>query len=330
VVSAVKDACSGAVEQTPSQVVWRRGPVRLLRYRTSEPAGRSLPVVLVPSIINRSYVLDLRPGQSFVQHLLARGLDVYMLDWGEPRGVDRDLGLDDYAWTLLRQAVRRARQASGAERVHLLGYCLGGTFSLIAGALGLPGVASIVALTTPVEMGDPGSMRHLIDERLVDLERLARAFPIVPGQALWTAFQSLDPFGTSRKARTLYARRKDEEFVTRFKAQETWLADSVPMTARVLRDVVGGLYRRNALPLGTLRVAGRPVRLADGRVPVLNLIAAHDTVVPPAASRPLAELWGGPVETHEIQAGHIGITVGSKAPTAMWAVVSEWLQARRD
>jgi polyhydroxyalkanoate synthase len=140
----------------------------------------------------------------------------------------------------------------------------------------------------------------------------------------------LDPVGIGTKWRGFSKRSDDELFVERFLAQEGWLADPVPMTARVLRDIVHDLYRDNALAQGTLRLNGACVDLARGTVPVLNLIARWDSIVPGPASRALEALWGGPVETHELRGGHIGVTVGSRAPEGMWKLAGEWLERDHD
>lgn len=316
---------------TPRETVGTWGCVRLERLLA--PAGAAprlrVPVLLVPSIINRARIFDLRPTQSLARHLLERGLDVYLLDWGAPSAADAHLDLADYALGLVRRALRRIEETSGATRAHLFGYCLGGTFALIA-ATRLSNVASVCALTTPVDLAEPGALGVLTDARLVDLERLAAAWPVVPAPALWLAFQALDPVGIGRKWRGLLGRLRDREQRARFLAQERWLADPVPMTARALRGVVGGLYRENALARGTLVLEGRAISLADGRAPVLNLVAEGDTIVPPAASRALERRWGGPVVTRSFRGGHIGVCVGSRAPQGMWAAAAEWLTSRQE
>lgn len=311
---------------TAHDVVATSGPMRVVRYR-SDARVHATPVVLIPSIINRAYVLDLRPGQSLAEHLLGLGLDVFLIDWGTPRAVDQGLGFADYGRRLIEVALRAVRRESGAKQAHLLGYCLGGTFALTAAASGVAGIASVVAMTTPVDLAERGPLGVLTDARLLDLERLARAWPVVPGPALWAAFQALDPVGIGRKWRGFRRRRKDAEFRARFEAQETWLADPVPVTRTALLDVVEGLYRQNRLAGGTLSFRGRPVRLAQGRAPVLNLIAESDTLVPASASLALERLWGGPVTTHLFPGGHIGVTVGSRAPKHLWTVAGSWLTA---
>lgn len=314
-------------EPQPSDVVWRRGPATLLRYRaTSSVTGgprQGLPVVLVPSLINRAAILDLRPGQSMVEHLVAQGLDVYSIDWGEPSGADAHLDLKAYALRLLPRALQAARQASDVDAVHVLGYCLGGTLALIAAAVRPLGIASLLTLTTPVDLSETGSMGVLTDERLLNLERLIRAWPVIPGPALWTAFQSLDPTGNLRKARR-YKQNDDPDYRARFEAQEAWLNDPVPATAKAIRDVVQ-LYRSNSLAQGRMVLGGRQVSLARGQAPVLNLIADYDTIVPRSAAEALDGLWGGEVTTRSFRAGHIGITVGRRAPDELWAEVVTWV-----
>ncbi|RMG15586.1 MAG: hypothetical protein D6731_08035 [Planctomycetota bacterium] len=305
--------------------VLRWGPLAVWRYPA---AGEALPwpVVLVPSIINTARIFDLRRGQSLARHLAGQGLEVFLIDWGRPRAADAQLGLEDYCLRLPRRVLDAVLAGRGKDaRAHLFGYCLGGVFSLVAGAR-LPRVASVLALTTPVDLREPGALGALVSPELLDLDRLAAAHPVVPGELLWAAFQALDPVGVVGKWRGLLARWRDLGFLRRFFAQEAWLADPVPVTARALRGVVEDLYRKNALREGQLLLEGRPFALAEGRVPVLNLIAERDGIVPPACSRPLAELWGGPVTTRSFPGGHIGVTVGSRAPENLWAVASRWLR----
>lgn len=318
-------------EPQPADVVWRRGPATLLRYRAAPSvaggARRGLPVVLVPSLINRAAILDLRPGQSVVEHLVAAGLDVYLIDWGEPSAADAHLDLKAYALRLLPSALQAARRESGAEAVHVFGYCLGGTLGLIVAAARPAGIASLLTLTTPVDLSEAGSMGVLTDERLLDLERLIRAWPVIPGPALWAAFQALDPTGNLRKARR-YKQNDDPDYRARFEAQEAWLNDPVPATAKAIRDVVQ-LYRSNSLALGNMVLGGRRISLAAGRAPVLNLIADYDTIVPRSAAEAIDGLWGGEVTTRSFRAGHIGVTVGRRAPDELWAEVTTWLSKDR-
>lgn len=316
---------------TPHRQVLNSGPMRLLRFESpaeTAPVDAD-PVILVPSIINRPYVFDLREGQSIAAHLTAQGLTVYLIDWGDPTRMDGGLGFKDYALRLMRNAIQHVCGATGRDAVQLFGYCLGGTFSLMAAAAGVRGISGVAALTTPVDLADPGAYGLLTGEALLDVERLTAGFKVVPGRLLWASFQALDPTGNLRKARGFLERARDADFRARFKAQEGWLSDPVDMPGAALADIVD-LYRNNTFARGELTLSGRPVRPADGRQPVLNLIASRDTVVPPEASRPLELLWGGPVQTAEFPGGHLGVAVGSKAPENMWKVAAEWFAAPKE
>lgn len=305
----------------------KRGPMTLLRYDPlpGVEVKDCSPLLLVPSIINRAYIFDLRKGQSIVGHLLTEGHRVYLIDWGVPTRMDTQLDLGDYCLRMLKDAASTAARDSQAQKVHLFGYCLGGTFSLIFATQYARLVDSVIALTTPVDLKDPGAMGRLIDEKLIEFESLKGGLPIVPGELLWSAFQSLDPLGNLRKTRGFLERQKDQEFVARFKAQESWLADSVPMTARVMEDIVVKIYRNNGLVNETLHLKHKHIQFSKCQVPVVNLVAERDTIVPPAASLALEEIWGGRVENHVFKGGHLGVAVGSKAPQNMWSVVSRWL-----
>lgn len=314
-----------------NSVIAKRGS---LQIRCFEPlAGAEQhsanPVLLVPSIINKPYVFDLSEDRSFVRHLLSHGLRVYVMDWGEPRRIDSGLGLVDYAIRLPRFALKQVLKHSGAKQAQLLGYCLGGTFSLILASLGLPEIEGVVALTTPVNLEEPGPMGKLTDDRLVDFNRLVKSHPIIPGPLLYSAFQSLNVAGTSQKMRGVIAKRNDHEFLRRFIDLETWVTDSVDMTALSAQQIVEWLYRENRLFNDELALGPYKISLKDGRVPVLNLTAQWDTVAPNVTSTCLDKVWAGPVETHVFPGGHLGVIVGSKAPANMWAVTSEWLMRKK-
>lgn len=321
--ATIENSRSGGTR--PRDLILSRGPLKLYRYRGEGPRlTEADPVVLVPSIINRAYIFDLREGQSIAAHLLDAGLDVYLLDWGEPCRGDKNLGLEDYGLRLIKPVLRAVRKASGKPRAQLFGYCLGAAFALMAAAAPLPQISGVCALTAPFDLERPGSIGTLTDPGLARVEALTAAYPVVPGPLLWTAFQALDLFGPLHKLRGYFKRGDDREFARRFSAQERWLSDPIDMSGRALRDIVA-LYRENSFARGALRLCGQRIDPTAARAPALNLIAERDTIVPADASLALEAAWGGAVETHVFSGGHLGVAVGSRAPKQMWAVASEWL-----
>src|SRR4029078_6815068 len=125
------------IAQTPKQLVWTLNKTKLYRYVPGVPEDkrRRLPLLLVFDIIRPPHVLDLRPGHSFVEYMLQRGYDLYLLDWGAPGPEDRNLKFDDYALEYLPRAIRKFKSVSGREEFSLLGWCLGALISTLYASL---------------------------------------------------------------------------------------------------------------------------------------------------------------------------------------------------
>src|SRR5687768_15333969 len=154
-IRLVKGELAPKLAQTPHRVIAEWGRVRLLKYAVPVPPKGS-PVLMVPSIINRHYVLDLRPGESLVEYLVGHGIEVYMIDWGRPGPQDRYATLEDHILRWQGAAVRAACKDAGVAAIHLLGYCLGGTFAISYAAARPAKVAGLIALTAPVNFHDSG------------------------------------------------------------------------------------------------------------------------------------------------------------------------------
>ena len=155
------------VGTTPYDVVLERGTHRLLRYRRETPAPYAEPVLFCYALINRPYILDLQPDKSVVRHYLARGFDVYMIDWGVPSDGDRLLTLEHYVCGFLKEAVEFVLRERVAQDLHLLGYCMGGTMSALFAALYPALVKTLTLLAAPIDFGGRESLLNLWTDRAV-------------------------------------------------------------------------------------------------------------------------------------------------------------------
>jgi poly[(R)-3-hydroxyalkanoate] polymerase subunit PhaC len=309
------------VGATQHDVVWTDGQARLLRYGGA--GERRTPLLIVPSLINRHYVLDLLPGRSVVERLRSGGIDVWMLDWGTPIDDDAERGLDDYALEVLP----RAAAEIGAP-AHVLGYCMGGTMALGAMARGKLVARSLVALATPVDCDDGGTLAAWATAEGFDANELTEAFGNVPEYVLQPAFKMLDPMGLAMKF--VHAREKceDDAFCEFFLAMETWLEDNVPFPGQAFHEWMT-LYRENLLARGKWRLGGGRVDLARVRCPILNIVAEKDYICPPRSSIPLQKLSGSrDYELLRMPGGHIGLSTGGAAQKKLWPQVAKWLLAR--
>ena len=137
---------------TPKDVLHSRGTMSLYHYRPMSDEIYRVPVLIVMATTNRGYILDLVPGQSFIEFLLKRGYDVYMLDWSAPRPEEKSLRMEDYVLDFIPDCVRRVQADSGEQDVSVIGYCFGGVLSLLYGAIHKDGpMKNLICFTTPID-----------------------------------------------------------------------------------------------------------------------------------------------------------------------------------
>lgn len=318
------------VGRTPADVVHQENKWRLLRYR-HRPEGLeyTTPVLLVPSLINRHYVLDLQPGRSFVEYLVGRGHDVLIIDWGTPGDEDRYLTFDQICDGYLGRAIRTAARLAPAGDVHVLGYCLGGTLAAIYTAARPEHVASLAALAAPISFDDDGLLSRWTQTASFDVSALIDGFGNVPWQIMQASFQMLRPTLELAKAVAMIDRAWDDEFLDGFFALERWGNDNIPFPGECYRRYIDELYRGNALIAGTFRLSGLPVRLDRVQCPTAVVTFEHDHIVPPASAAVLIEQVGASDKTHlHLKGGHVGAVVSRKASLGLWPALSDWWAAR--
>jgi polyhydroxyalkanoate synthase len=317
-----------AVGQSPADVAFAENKWRLLRYRVREPRYR-VPVLLVPSLINRHYVLDLIPGRSVVEYLASRGHPVFAIDWGAPGDEDRYLGFDDVVDGYLGRAVRRVAATSPAGQVHLLGYCLGGTLAAIHAAARPERIATFTALATPIDFDRAGIMARWVRTASFDVDALAAAFANVPWPLMQAAFRCLRPTLGLAKLVGALDRGEEDGFLESFFALERWGTDNVSFPGEVYRRYIAALYRDNQLVKDELRLSGRPARLASIRCPVHLIAFEDDHIVPIECALPLADKVGSrDVVVRRGRGGHVGAVVSRRAAGGLWLAMSEFWASR--
>jgi polyhydroxyalkanoate synthase subunit PhaC len=311
---------------SPKDVVFRDAGASVYRFR--RPAGpSSLPLLLVPSLINRWYVLDLRRGASVVEALVARGLDVFCLDWGVPQDEDRYLSWEDVLKRLAR-AARFVRRETGAPQVGLLGYCMGGTLAAILAALSPEETALLVNLAGPIDFALAGQLREMVDPRWFDADAIADAGNVGAHQ-MQSGFQALRPTLALSKWVNYLDRCHDPAQREAFSALDTWSSDNVPFPAEAYRTYIGELYQKNQVVRGEHHVGGRRVDLKAIACPVLTIVANEDTICPPAAATALNDAVGSSDTTvMRVPGGHVGAVVGGRASRELYPALATWLETR--
>jgi polyhydroxyalkanoate synthase subunit PhaC len=316
------------VGASPHKVVWRRGKARLLHYRSGQTTRRP-PLLIVFSIVSRAYIFDLRPGHSFIEEMLNAGFDVFLLDWGEADAVDSHNDFELYVDNYMPRALERMLEVAEADEMDVVGYCFGGVLTLLtaAGHPELP-IRNLVVMATPIDLGHLEGMVTALERGQLDVDDVLDETGNVSAESVYRGFSSLRPTADIFKYATLWEKLWNDDFIEGYQAMAGWIGDQVPLPGAIAREMAELLMRRNLLAIGEFPVGNRTVHLADITSPLLNVMAEHDHMVLPAASKGLGALVGSDDITDLlIPAGHIGLIAGRDAKRITIPSVVEWLNA---
>lgn len=324
-----------AIAQTPKETVWALNKARLYRYTPVLPPERRhpIPLLLVFAIMNRPSILDLRPGHSFVESMVARGFDVYLLDWGAPGYEDRNHTLDDYALEYLPRAIRKLKVIAGTEEFSLLGWCIGAIITTIyAATMPEDGLRNLLLLTAPLDFSnrDGLTFARWTDEKYFDVEKVLSRFGNMPGEMIDYGARALKPVENYISSFCkLWDNLDDPRAVEAWHAMNTWVTDTIPMAGGAYRQLIVELYRKNSLINNQMLVRDQVVNLARIKANLLTVIAGTDHITPPCQSESiLGKVSSRDKEAYHIPGGHIGIMAGSSAQRTTWPHIASWLEAR--
>ena len=314
---------------TPREEVWRDGKVVLYRFRGEHAPAARVPILIVYALVNRPYMVDLQADRSLVKGLLARGEDVYIIDWGYPDRSDRFLTMEDYIERFIGGAVEHLCKAHGLPAINLLGICQGGAFSLCYAALHPERVKNLITMVTPVDFHTADNMLSNWN-REIDVDLLVDTLGNVPADMMNFTYLMLKPWRLFAQkyvgmADILDDRRAMEDFLR----MEKWIFDSPDQAGEAFREFNTRFFQGNGFVKGGARVGDREVHLGLVEMPVLNVYAEQDHLVPPDASRALRGLVGSDDYTElSFKGGHIGIYVSGRAQKEVPQTIHDWLAQR--
>jgi polyhydroxyalkanoate synthase len=288
------------------------------------PANCHLPPVLViPSMVNRGYVLDLLPGHSLVEALRNAGHKVLLIDWGQPES--EILTLDQIITTHLLPLIKTAaaQNSISGGPVSVVGYCMGGLLGLAGSILAGPDIVNKLALiATPWDFSVTPSSGHMLAARPV-LEPWLHSQKIIPAEAMQQYFWLLDPWSPVR--RLMAYGKADSGQRTYLTALEDWLNDGLALDAPIAKEILLDWYADNRTLNGNWQINGQTISPANLKIPLWAAIGQRDTLVPPGCAMPLIAQGQG-AQLVMANAGHIGLVVGRSAPSKIYAPLATWLK----
>jgi polyhydroxyalkanoate synthase len=329
-----------AIATTPADEVYREDMVRLYRCRPTGAKRKGIAVLIVYALVGRYQMIDLETDRSFVRKLLAEGIDVYYLDWGNPTPAQRWLTIDDYVSGYLDSCVDIVREREGIEQINLMGICQGGIFSTCYAALFPEKVERLILTVTPIDFhGDidapvRGSGYMNLWARSLepaDIDALVDSMGNSPGSSIGFSFLMMNPIANLAKySIELLEILDDDQKLLGFLRMERWISDRPNNPGEVVRQWFKDLYQGNKLVRNELVLGGRVVDLRRITMPVLNIYAEGDVVVPNSCSQGMQDRFGTKDYTElGVPGGHIGTFVGGKAQKILAPSIVQWLTEKK-
>ncbi|MGO4672884.1 PHA/PHB synthase family protein [Bosea sp. 2YAB26] len=267
---------------TPGRVVHRTPLAEIIQYAPATPAVHAEPVVIIPAWIMKYYILDLRPQNSLVKHLVDAGFTVFMVSWKNPSAADRDVGLDDYRVQGVLPAFATALAITGARRAHAVGYCIGGTLlGLAAAAMARDyddRIETLTFLAAQTDFRQAGELSLFVDE-----SQLAILDDMMSEQGILEASRMASTFHLLRSNDLIWSRMIRHYLLGQREPMgdvAAWSTDATRMPSRMHSEYLRSLYLNNDLAEGRLLVDGHPVSLRDIRRPIFAVGTEWDHVAP--------------------------------------------------
>jgi polyhydroxyalkanoate synthase len=312
--------------------VWQEGTSRLLDYAPDSGTPNSAvkggatrtPVLVVPSLINRAYILDLNEQTSLLRWLASRGFRPFLMDWDRPDAEERGFSLSDYVAGRLERALDHVLAQTG-RRPHLIGYCMGGLLALALAVRRGEDLGALALLATPWDFhAEQAAQARLVGDSLVTLAPLMALQGELPVDVIQGLFASLDPLQVIKKFIAFSSLAPDDPGALQFVAVEDWLNDGVPLAAQVAHECLGDWYTKNVTAKGDWRIGGESILPERVSLPSLCILPGQDRIVPPASAAALAQSLPG-AKVFRPAVGHVGMIVSAAAERRVWQPLADWL-----
>jgi len=316
------------VATTPKELVWQRDKVKVYHYRGENPIKCQTPVLVSFAMLNRHDVLDLQQDRSLMKKLLDEGLDIYIMDWGYPTKADRNLSMEDYIDGYMNDAVDFIRRKHGVQKIHKMGICQAGTYSMIYAALYPEKLASLTTYVSPFDFDTDKCMLFKWTKH-IDVDAMVDSMGTIPGEMIDSAFGMLNPSMNISKYFGVMDSLEDKDKMLNFLRMEHWKQDLPGIPGEMYRKYIKDLFRDNKLINGEMELGGRRIDLKKVTMPYLNVYATDDKIIPNESSKAvMSKIGSTDKQEYPFPGGHIGVFVGGRSQKELAPAVAKWVIER--
>jgi polyhydroxyalkanoate synthase len=315
------------VGQSARELVHQVGKIQLFRYlppEDSEPR-RGDPVLLVYSIINKPFILDLVPGHSFIEHLLEQGLEVYLIEWGQTEPGDRETTLDSYIDPGIESCVQHIKRRTGAPAVSIFGHCIGGNLALLYAAQHPDEVSRLITLTTPGTAAKGGVVALWADKNLFPVDAIIDTFGHMPAKLIRYTFMAIKPYYEVIKWKMFLENVGTDGVMSLFYPVDRWANENVDIPGGVFQKFIVEVLHEDRFQRGETLINGRRADLRQITCPYLNLAASGDWIVVPDSAQVINDAVGSEDNRFNLIDGpHVAIMIDPRV-RHHWTEMSDFL-----
>lgn len=325
----LKDIETVEVGTAPKELVWQCDKVKLYHYIRESPAKCKIPVLVSFAIMNRQDVLDLQPDRSLIRKLMEEGLDIYIMDWGYPTRADRYLTMEDYILGYLNDAIDFIRKRHKVPKIHKMGICQGGLFSMIYAAIHPEKLQTLSTYVAPYDFRDANCNMLYKWTKYVDVDTMVDSNGLISAEMLNSAFSMLKPSMELSKFFGVMDMMGDKDKLMNYLRMEKWKNDCPDLSGEMYRKYIKDLFRDNKLINGNFELDGKKVDLKKMTVPFLNIYATEDNIIPNESTKAVMDHIGSTdKQLYAFPGGHIGVFVGAKSQKELAPSVAKWVIER--
>ncbi|MCC6816763.1 MAG: class III poly(R)-hydroxyalkanoic acid synthase subunit PhaC [Saprospiraceae bacterium] len=325
----LKDMEEVEIGSTPKDLVWECDKVKMYHYRRDSPAKSKIPVLVSFAIMNRHDVLDLQSDRSLMKKLLEEGLDIYIMDWGYPTRADQYLTMEDYILGYMNDAIDFIRSSHKVDKIHKMGICQGGLFSMIYAAVFPEKLKTLSTYVAPYDFKDANCNMLYKWTKYVDVDTMVDTQRLISADMLNSAFSMLKPSMDLAKYFGVMEMKGDKDKLMNFLRMEKWKADCPDLSGEMYRKYIKDLFRDNKLIKGEFELNGKKVNLKNMVVPFLNIYATEDNIIPNESTIAVMDHLGTKdKQLYAFPGGHIGVFVGAKSQKELAPSVAKWVLER--
>ncbi len=291
----------------------------------------NIPIVLIPPLMTTTDIFDLVPEHSLVRALTEAGFNIYLVDFGKPDRDDAHLRIDDYILNFIYRAVHMTKKHSGSEQVTMLGYCLGGTFSIVYGSVSLEiknDVKNVINIAGPVDLQYLPFFKLLFKPFKNEWFALADKFGCVPKELLTVIFKLCDPVKYIRRPLQFLDKSWDRDYLVKYQALGDFFGNFQNLPAATFKQIFE-IISENGLIAGDLKILDQTVNLSNFKANLLAFSGSKDTFIPPDSVRGVQKYISSPdCQYSELPFGHVSIMGSERAKQTIWKTCVDWLSTR--